>query len=74
MDVGLSINLAIYDHNLIKNCRLYTLDKLVSKELYNISLSSMYEKPTSQRYYEELLETTNLNWKKNMHFTKQLWR
>ena len=74
MDVGLSINLAIYDHNLIKNCRLYTLDKLVSKELYNISLSSMYEKPTSQRYYEELLETTNLNWKKNMHFTKQLCR
>ena len=23
----------------------------------------MYEKPTSQSYYEKLLETTNLNWK-----------
>ena len=58
-DLGLSVNLAIYDHNLIKNCQLYTLDKLVSKELYNISLCSMYEKPKSQSYSEKLLETTN---------------
>ena len=47
-DLGLSVNLAIYDNNLIKNCQLYTLVKLVSKELYNISLCSMYEKPASQ--------------------------
>ena len=62
-DLGISVNLAIYDHNLIKNCQLYTLDKLVSKELYNISLFSMYEKPASQSYYEKLLETKTLNWK-----------
>ena len=61
--LGLSVNLAIYDHNLIKNCQLYTLNKSVSKELYNISLCSMYEKPTSQSYYEKLLDTANLNWK-----------
>ena len=60
-DLGLSVCLAVYDHNQIKNCQLYTLGKLVSKELYNISLCSMYEKPTSQSYYEELLETTSLN-------------
>ena len=42
-DLGLSVNLAIYDHNIIKNRQLYSLDKLVSKELYNISLCSMYE-------------------------------
>ena len=59
--LGLSVNLTIYDHNLIKNCQLYTLVKLVSKELYNISLCSMYEKPTSQCYYGKLSETTNLN-------------
>ena len=35
---------------------------MVSKELYNISLCSMGEKPTSQSYFEKLLETTNLNW------------
>ena len=63
-DLGLSVNLTIFDHNLIKNYQLYTLDKLISKELYNISLCSLYEKPTSQSYYEKLHETTNLNWKK----------
>ena len=47
----------------MKNCQFYTLDKLVSKGLYNISLCSMYEKPISQSYYEKLLEATNLNWK-----------
>ena len=36
-DLELSVSLAIYDHNLIKNCQLYPLDKLVSKELYYIS-------------------------------------
>ena len=25
-DLGLSVNLAIYDHNLIKKCQIYTLD------------------------------------------------
>ena len=34
-----------------------------SKELYNISLCTMYGKSTSQSYYEKLLETTNLNLK-----------
>ena len=62
-DIVLSANLVIYDHNLIKNCQLCTLDKLLSKELYIVSLCSMYEKRTSQSYYEKLLETTYLNWK-----------
>ena len=62
-DIVLSANLVIYDHNLIKNCQLYTIDKLLSKELYIVSLCSMYEKRTSRSYYEKLLETTYLNWK-----------
>ena len=56
-DSQLSVNLAIYDHNLIKICQFDTLDKLVTKELYKISLCSMYEKPTPK-----ILESTNLNW------------
>ena len=32
-NLGRFLNLAIYDYKLIKNCQLYTLDKLVSKEL-----------------------------------------
>ena len=31
-DLGLFVNLQVYDHNLIKNSQLYILDKLVSKE------------------------------------------
>ena len=42
--LGNSVNVAIYDHNPIKNCQLHALDRLVSKELYGISLSSTYEK------------------------------
>ena len=52
-DLGVSVNLAIYDHNLIKNCQSCALDKLLSKELYNISLCSMYQKPTSQSHFEK---------------------
>ena len=44
-DLRLSFNLVIHYHNLIKNCQLYTLDKLASNEVYNISLCSMYKKP-----------------------------
>ena len=33
-----SVNLAIYNHNIIKNCQLYALDSFISKELYNISI------------------------------------
>ena len=42
---------------------MYILSKLVSKELYNISLCSLCRKLTSQIYCEKLLGTTNLNWK-----------
>ena len=62
-DLELSVNHAIYDHNLIKNCQLYTLDKLASKELYNVSLCLVYRKPMLQCYSEKLLKTKNLNWK-----------
>ena len=46
-DLRLSVSRAVYDYNLIKNCQLLTLGKLASKELYNISLCSMHEKPAS---------------------------
>ena len=45
-DLGLSANLAIYDDNQIKISQLHTLYKWVSKELYNISLCTMFGKPT----------------------------
>ena len=48
----LSVKLEIYDHNLIKKCQLYTLDKLVNKELYNISLC-LHHKGTMKNYLKQ---------------------
>ena len=45
------MNLWILDH-LIKKNNLYCLNKLGSRELYQMQISEKYEKPTSQLYYE----------------------
>ena len=50
--------------NMSMSIRFIIVDRLVSKELYNISLCSIYEKPASQSYCQKLLQTTNLNWNK----------
>ena len=39
-DLRNSVNLAIYDHNIMKNCQLHALDNLISVRLNSISLSS----------------------------------
>ena len=62
--IRLSVNLAIYVQNLIKNCQLHTIDKFLSKELCKISLCLMYKKPKPQNYYEKLREKKYSNWKK----------
>ena len=62
-DSGFSVNVAFYDHNLIKNCQLCASYKFASNELYNISLTWTYEKPTPKSYYEKLSEIKNLNLK-----------
>ena len=48
---GNSINLAIQDHHLIKKHKILCLNKLDSKELYNIQLLANFLKPTSQAYF-----------------------
>ena len=45
-----SMNLCIFDHHLIKKSNLYCLNKLRSRELYQIQISEKYKK--SQLYYE----------------------
>ena len=59
---GNSNNLVIYDHHLIKKSQVYSLNRLDSKELYNILITSIYSKPTSQLYYENSFETL-FEWK-----------
>ena len=53
----LSVDLAIYNHNLIKNCQLYTLDKSVSKELYKFHFAlctkNLNHKATMKNYLKQ---------------------
>ena len=51
IDSGNSINLTIQDHHLIKKHKILCLNKLDSKELYNIQLLANFLKPTSQAYF-----------------------
>ena len=54
IDSGNSISLAIQDHHLIKKHQILCLNKLDSKELYNIQLLANSLKPTSQSYFENV--------------------
>ena len=55
-----STNLFIFDHHLIKKNNLYCLNKLGSRELYQIQIS---EKPTLQLYCEWYFNKFVLDWK-----------
>ena len=54
---------SIYGHHLIKKSQVYSLGKLNSKELFNILILGIYEKPTSQGYFESFFECSTFDWK-----------
>ena len=64
IDSGNSINLAIQDHHLIKKHQILCLNKLDSKELYNIQLLANFLKPTSQDYFEKIFAGHVFKWDK----------
>ena len=51
-------NLIFEGHHLIKNHQIYCLNKLNSKEIYNILIES-----TAQIYYKFFFQNSNLDWK-----------
>ena len=57
-------NLSIYGHHLIKGTRILILEKLKSKELYQILISSCANKLTSITYFETKFNANNLYWTK----------
>ena len=61
--IGNSMNLCIFDHHLIKKNNLYCLNKLGSRELYQIQISEKYKKATSQLYYEGYFNNFDFDWK-----------
>ena len=54
----------LYDHHLIKGSRILILEKLTSKELSQILISSRTNKITSATYFETMFNTNDLDWTK----------
>ena len=61
--IGNSMNLCIFDQHLIKKNKLYCLNKLGSRELYQIQISKNYKNPTLQSYYERYFNKFDFDWK-----------
>ena len=63
MDLGRSRQFCIFKPHFISNARILPLDRLSSKEVYNIQLSKIVETPTSQNHIQKLLNVQTLPWK-----------
>ena len=57
-------NLIIHGHHLIKGSTILILEKLTSKELYKVLISSRSNKVTSVTYFATKFNANNLEWKK----------
>ena len=63
-ECGNNINdLIIEEHHLIKKHQIYCLEKLNSRELYNMQLILKVEKPTAQTFLEKIFQNPELEWK-----------
>ena len=60
---GNSNNLVFYDNHLSKGGLIYCLNKLNSKELYQIQINFNPALPTSQEYFNKQFDQSNLEWK-----------
>ena len=58
-----SANLLLLNHHLIKKNNLISLNKLHSRELYDVLVYTSPDKPTSHVYFENLFREQELNWK-----------
>ena len=57
-------NLIIHGHHLIKGSTILILEKLTSKELYKVLISSRSNKVTSVTYFATKFNANNLEWTK----------
>ena len=57
-------SLVIFDHHIVRNSQIHSLNKPTSKELYLILVEANTVKPTAQDYFKNLFETSQFNWKK----------
>ena len=62
-DKGNAKNLALFDHHLSRNCHIYCLQKLTSKELYQLKIDFNPCLPTARSYFETYFKNTDFDWK-----------
>ena len=55
--------LVVKDHHLLRGLRIIILEKLSSKELYSLLISTINHQPTSQKYFDNLFSNVELPWK-----------
>ena len=60
---GNTKNLIIFNHHVVRNSQICSLNKLAGKELYLILVEANTVKLTAQYYFENLFETSQFNWK-----------
>ena len=60
-------DLIINEHHLIKKHQIYCLEKLNSRELYNMQLTLNVEKLTAQTYFKKKIKNFELEWK-DIHY------
>ena len=63
-DKGNAKSLVIFDHHIVRNTQIHSLNKLTINELYLILVEANTLRPTAQDYFENLFETSQFNWKK----------
>ena len=63
-DIGNAENLVIFGVHIVRKSQISSLSKLTSKELYLNLVDANTTEPTAQGYFENLFETSQLNWKK----------
>ena len=66
-DEGNAKSLVIFEHHILRNSQIHSLNKLTSKELYLILVEANTVKPTAQDYFENLFETSQFK-RKNIYF------
>ena len=59
----ISYALSVYDHHLIKENQIYSLDKCNCKELYCLQISLNNPKTRLQLYFEDLFQIKDIDWK-----------
>ena len=57
------MELVIFDHHIVRNFEICSLNKLTSKEVYLILVEANTVKLTTQDYFKNLFETSQFNWK-----------